>query len=239
MKSGAATNPLSAENETTELATKPVTEPVTETEPATETSEPEVTPTPAVVDREEPQSTIPVRTSMEDAASTRMQEVADAANKEESTMMSPSTSGGNGRVKSWLKTKFSHRRSRSSKSPKEKEFKDYQGKDSGFQGGAALTGASHENLSSPDISSTQPTTSYTAPALTGRPADDTATRGRKGKHADSEVSSLSSDAGGEAVDEEEFQEARDNFDDDLAPPPKFGAGKSSSPARDSRFSEDI
>jgi hypothetical protein len=235
MKSGAITNPLPEETESQEL----VTEPVTETEIATGVPEPvlepKITPAP-VAKNEEPQSNI--RTSMEDAASIRMQDAADEANKEESTMMSP-TSGGNGRVKSWLKNKLSHRLSRGPKSPKEKEYPDHKEKDNSFQGGSALTGASHANTSTPDISSTQPTTSYTAPVLTGRPADDNATRGRKGQHADSEVSSLSSDAEGEAVDEEEFQEARDNFDDDLAPPPKFGAGKSSSPARDSRFSEDI
>lgn len=51
--------------------------------------------------------------------------------------------------------------------------------------------------------------------------------------------------GGEPValtatdDDEEFQEARDNFDEDLAPPPTFPAEKSSSPAREAKFTEVI
>jgi hypothetical protein len=61
-------------------------------------------------------------------------------------------------------------------------------------------------------------------------------RGR-GKRRDSEVSSLSEPVGG--VNEDEFQEARDNFDEDLAPPPTFVAEKSSSPARSARFHEEI
>lgn len=38
-------------------------------------------------------------------------------------------------------------------------------------------------------------------------------------------------------EDEEFQEARDNFDEDLAPPPTFPAEKSSSPARSAKFTE--
>ncbi|KAK0110795.1 hypothetical protein ONS96_002388 [Cadophora gregata f. sp. sojae] len=40
-------------------------------------------------------------------------------------------------------------------------------------------------------------------------------------------------------DDEEFQEARDNFDEDLAPPPTFPAEKSTSPARTAKFTENI
>ena len=60
-------------------------------------------------------------------------------------------------------------------------------------------------------------------------------RGRAAaSHGASEASSLNSVAG----DGEEFQEARDNFDEDLAPPPTFVAEKSSrSPVRDSKFKE--
>jgi hypothetical protein len=39
--------------------------------------------------------------------------------------------------------------------------------------------------------------------------------------------------------DDEFQEARDNFDEDLAPPPTFVAEKSSSPAREAKFTEQI
>jgi len=54
------------------------------------------------------------------------------------------------------------------------------------------------------------------------------------KRRDSEVSALSADP-----EQEEFQEARDEFDEDLAPPPTFVAGKSGSPARETKFIEDI
>ena len=40
-------------------------------------------------------------------------------------------------------------------------------------------------------------------------------------------------------EDEEFQEARDNFDEDLAPPPTFPAEKRSSVAREARFTEVI
>lgn len=57
----------------------------------------------------------------------------------------------------------------------------------------------------------------------------------RSKTRDSDVSALST-TGGET---EEFQEARDEFDEDLAPPPTFVAGKSSSPARETKFVEAI
>ncbi|KAH7336536.1 putative Eisosome protein 1 [Rhexocercosporidium sp. MPI-PUGE-AT-0058] len=40
-------------------------------------------------------------------------------------------------------------------------------------------------------------------------------------------------------DDDEFQEARDNFDEDLAPPSTFPAEKSTSPARTGKFHEEI
>jgi len=43
----------------------------------------------------------------------------------------------------------------------------------------------------------------------------------------------------EEEEDEEFQEARDNFDEDLAPPPIFPAAKGSSPAREAKFTEII
>src|SRR3954466_12553243 len=51
-------------------------------------------------------SPVAIRTSMEDEASLRMQENADAANPDESTPMSPNTAS-NAKVKNWLKSKFS------------------------------------------------------------------------------------------------------------------------------------
>jgi hypothetical protein len=43
----------------------------------------------------------------------------------------------------------------------------------------------------------------------------------------------------DTVEDDEFQEARDNFDEDLAPPPTFPAAKSASPAREAKFTEVI
>jgi len=110
-----------------------------------------------------------------------------------------------------------------------------------FVSGAAVTGASNNN-SATELTNPKPDDGYIAPALTGKPANTHMSGGR-----DSEVSSLSSDdefaasgSGGRIDDgDDEFLEARDNFDEDLAPPPTFVAKKSASPARDSRFSEDI
>lgn len=70
----------------------------------------------------------PVRTSMELQGEQRMQEAADAANKDESTMMSPSSPSDGSKVKTWLKTKFSRRMSRGQKPTKE------ESSDKGFVG---------------------------------------------------------------------------------------------------------
>jgi hypothetical protein len=64
-------------------------------------------------------------------------------------------------------------------------------------------------------------------------------------HREEEISPISpggkdgQDIEEKQTDDEEFQEARDNFDEDLAPPPTFPAEKSSSPARETKFKEDI
>lgn len=78
-----------------------------------------------------------------------------------------------------------------------------------------------------------------ADTATGRPTEEGHRVGRTQVRADSEVSSLSSVSGTPTGLEEEFQEARDEFDTDLAPPPTFVAGKSGSPAREARFREEI
>ena len=200
--------------------------------PVTAAAEPSAT----IAERREVASTpIPIRTSMEDQASMRMRETADAANKDESTPLSPSSPGDGSKVKNWLKTKFSRRMSKPQKpSATEKEKEP----EKAFVGGAALTGASANN-STPSLG--VKSSSVRDVAMAGKAKEPEAEpeleeRGR-GKRRDSEVSALSEPAGD--ADEEEFQEARDNFDEDLAPPPTFVAEKSKSPARSAKFHEEI
>lgn len=173
---------------------------------------------------------------MEDQASLRMREAAEAVDADDAEK-SPSS---NGKVKSWLKTKFARRMSRGSKSIADKEKEK-----SGFIGGAALTGASANNstVSLSQVPSAAATTSRSgkaaenpavAPAVV-EPTDDDQRIGRSARRA-SDVSPVSSL---HTADEDEFQEARDNFDEDLIPPPTFAAEKSSSPVRDSKFHEVI
>ncbi|PQE34007.1 Eisosome 1 protein [Rutstroemia sp. NJR-2017a WRK4] len=156
----------------------------------------------------------PLRTSMEDQASLRMRETALEANAGEPTPLfpSPTSPESTSKVRNWLKNKL-HKRSSRQKSVTDTGT-GTEGK--GFVGGAALTGASANN--------------------------STTSLGR-GRPAETEVSSVSemSEDVGEAPRsrEDEFQEARDNFDEDLAPPPTFAVQKSSSPVRVPKFHEEI
>jgi hypothetical protein len=126
---------------------------------------------------------------MEDQASMRMRENADAANREESTPMSSSSPGDSSKVKNWLKTKFSRRMSKPQKpsaSEKEKE------PEKAFVGGAALTGASANNSTA---SLGAKSSSVRDVAMAGKaPGVEPENRGR-GKSRDSEVSALSEPAG--------------------------------------------
>ncbi|KAE8442441.1 hypothetical protein EG329_003342 [Mollisiaceae sp. DMI_Dod_QoI] len=227
---------------------EPVSEPVAEPVIATE---------PTIASRREG-TTIPnpIRTSMEDQASMRMRESADAANKEDGaiTPLSPTSAKEGGRVKSWLKTRFSRRGSKAQKLSKEEKKENEKEKRSSFVGGAALARASANN-STASLEAKSPTAkdiaspSSTAPPVASTsgtnqvdgPADEVVEeRGRAGRR-DSEVSAFSDDQElpHQPAEDEEFQEARDNFDEDLAPPPTFPAEKSSSPVRSTRFTEDI
>ncbi|KAG4425956.1 hypothetical protein IFR04_000900 [Cadophora malorum] len=256
---------------------------------------------PTIAERRESAVPTPIRTSMEDQASLRMRETVAAANGDEVTPMSASSSGSpkDSKVKNWLKTKFSRRMSKGQKSPGlEKE----NSAGSGFVGGAALTGASVNNSTASlggksssvrevatagtssaapaSTSATEPTVDHygletldkspthiesdpeleadsdtgsvvssehrtvTAPESsrisepskatepTKVPAPETEERGRP-------VSKISTVSSMGREDDEEFQEARDNFDEDLAPPPTFPAEKSTSPARTAKFTENI
>lgn len=93
-----------------------------------------------------------------------------------------------------------------------------------------MTGASANNSTvSLGHNSTDVTSPVTSPVVNDEEPEDERV-GRAIKRKDSDVSELS---------EAEFQEARDVFDEDLAPPPTFVAAKSSSPARETKFVEAI
>jgi hypothetical protein len=215
--------------------------------------------TPATVTTTEPRQPSPapvtgrpavVRTSMEDQASLRMRENADTANPDESTPLSPaSPTKDGGKVKSWLKNRFSRRSSKAQKPTDYPEKKEPE-KSSGFIGGAALTGASVGNASNASLGANSSSVRDVALASSASKAKSLESLGQERElepleRADtaSTVSSLSTVSRTEDVDageeEEEFQEARDNFDEDLAPPPTFPAQKSSSPARSTKFVEEI
>lgn len=139
----------------------------------------------------------PIRTSMENQASMRMRENADAANREETTPMSPSSPGDNSKVKNWLKTKFARRMSKPQKHSASEQEKEPE---KTFVGGAALTGAS-ANDSTASIAGKP--SSVRDVAMAGKaPAPELGNRGR-GKRRDSEVSASSEPIGD--VDEDEFQ----------------------------------
>lgn len=239
------------------------TEP-TETEPTL--SDPSALMTDIYDDDSPPESTIaerrevaaiplPIRTSMEDQASLRMKERADAANPDEATPMSPDKSPKSGNVKNWLKSKFSKR---NSKMVEKSEKTSPQGspesiKAESFVGGAALTGAATNDST---ISLGEKSTSIKDVALAGKEKEvekevltpaappvgvestyagesSTAAEAARPISRASTVSAMESD-------EDEFQEAKDHFDSELTPPqPKFVADKSHSPARDSKFIEII
>jgi len=139
-------------------------------------------------------------------------------------------------VKNWLKTKFSRRMSKTPKSPTnaEKEI-DGTGSDlKSFVGGAVLTGASANKTTA----SLGAKSSSIAAGQGKEPIEEPEERGRLTKRHSvvSAVSNLSKQEKKE--EDEEFQEARDNFDEDLAPP-TFPTEKSSSPVRNSKFTEVI
>ncbi|KAH6688232.1 hypothetical protein BKA61DRAFT_565399 [Leptodontidium sp. MPI-SDFR-AT-0119] len=206
---------------------------------------------PTIAERRESAVPTPIRTSMEDQASLRMRETVAAANGDEVTPMSASPGGSpkDSKVKSWLKTKFSRRMSKGQKSPGlEKE----NSAGSGFVGGAALTGASVNNSTTSlgaksssvrDVAtagtySTIPASTSTAEPSTAEPTKATAS-GAETEERGRPISKISTVSSMGHEDDDEFQEARDNFDEDLAPPPTFPAEKSTSPARTAKFTENI
>ncbi len=244
-------------------AAEAASEPVVETAASVTAAENE----PTIAERRDHAAPPDIRTSMEDQASLRMQENADAANKNEVTPMSPS-SNGSSKVKDWLKHKFNRRSSRAQKpSPEAKE--------TSFVGGAALTGASVNDT--PDQVAEAPVTPIEGESAGAQEVALASENQEPSQERDSVVSALSSvedtvgnsaettieatakntaentaesttknttenaagHTAGREEDDDSFQEARDNFDEDLAPPPTFAVQKSISPVRAGKFTEDI
>jgi hypothetical protein len=199
-----------------------------------------VAPKETIAERREAAVTpVPIKTSMEDQSSLRMKETADAANPKESTPLSPSKSPKGGNVKSWLKAKFAKRGSKGEKtSPTEDK------KDQGFVGGAAYTGASIKNESTNSLGAKSSSMRDVALASTGKEKEKEvaitpppAVEGPAGRTSD--VSSVSNLYRGDTDDNDEFQEAKDHFEDLEPPQPKFPVEKNHSPHRDSKFVEEI
>lgn len=211
------------------VITSGTTEPISETAAETEPSKSSQS--------GPPRPSIPsaIRTSMEDQASLRMEEIAKAANADESSQISPTSPKEGNRVKSWLK-RLSKRQSKSPKSPVDTEAEPEKRKS--FIGGIAMKRSSANNST---VSLGAKSSSIRDVAMAGKgkekevlsSEDDRAGRSNK---RDSQVSDLSSVL---KTDDDEFQEARDNFDEDLIQPSALSTERSSSVARDSKFKEAI
>lgn len=186
-----------------------------------------------------------MRTSMELQSEQRLNEIIAEGEK------SPDTPDQKG-VKGWLKTKFGSRRQSKSMGT---ESKDNKKEEKSFVGGAAMTDAGSSSAArSPSDAHAKPVADEAAIATSSTAhehavVDDTVGEERVGrsKRRASSVSSVSAlshhslQPTQTRSDNDDFEEARDHFDEDLAPPPTFAAtsNKSDSPVRDSKFHEII
>ncbi|KAM0140849.1 hypothetical protein ACHAP3_002531 [Botrytis cinerea] len=221
--------------------------PVSKTSPTTvpgESERPTTAPTP-----------VPIRTSI-DGNSVHISGATDEAHTSpriSSNTPSPTSESGS-KVKNWLKSKMGRISGRHSKSLSESNAtKD----EKGFVGGHTYTGASVNNsttsLSRQSIrdvaNATAPVPETNSTIAPAQQPEETERVGRSKTRPGDDVSSLSelSDKvkGKEDAlsgdDDDDFQEARDNFNDDLAPPRPFSSQgtASTSPGRAPRFHEEI
>jgi hypothetical protein len=186
-----------------------------------------------------------MRTSMERQTDERLEEIIKEGEK------SPTSPGSSKGVKSWLKTKFARRQSK----PQKLESKE-AGNDKDFIGGAALAEASNANSEPPKNSEDDPALAAnstqdddigeidneTVEETVGEEsAEERLGRSKRRASSVSPVSPLEErmELGKEITKDEDFEEARDHFDNDLAPPPTFATAKPASPARDSKFHEEM
>jgi hypothetical protein len=183
-----------------------------------------------------------LRTSMEMQTEERLNEIIKEGEKSPASPDSPKG------VKGWLKTKF-RRQSKTQKS----DSKD-TGTDKELISGAALaeagnTSVEHNTPSTKDIeprkSSMEEVALAEASTANEEPVEiANGERTGRSKRRASSVSSVSAleesqELGKEVSKDDDFEEARDHFDNEFAPPPTFPTTKSASPVRDSRFHEEI
>jgi hypothetical protein len=175
-----------------------------------------------------------MRTSMEMETDKRLEEIISEGEK------SPVSSNTKG-VKGWFKTKFSRRQSKGNNMDS-KDVKD----DKVFVADAVLT----ENG---DRSIDRLTTSKEKEIIGLENSTDdnkvdesmVGERAGRSKRRASSVSSVSAlsenkELGRETTKDDEFEEARDRFDEDFPPPPSSAFSKpAASPVRDSRFHEEM
>lgn len=171
------------------------------------------------------------RISMQTQSNARLSEVTDALNKSGPTPLSPSSPRDGSKVKNWLKTRFTNRISRGYKSPKTED-----GNEKAFIGGVVLTRATVQNARSP---SPVRSSSVHDVSLAGKEAEPRISLEKDDHGANIDRDSLVSDILSTERDDNEFEEARDKFDDCVAPPPTLPTGpvNSNSPMRDSKFHE--
>lgn len=186
-----------------------------------------------------------MRPSMEMQTNERLEEIVKESEK---SPTSPHSSKG---VKGWLKTKFARRQSK----PRKLDSKE-AGNDKDLAGGAALAEAGHTYTEPPNSSVGEATfvIASTQDENTGEKGTKTVDEnigetlgeerlGRSIRRASSvsPVSPLDEniELGKESTGDEEFEEAQDHFDNDLAPPPTFAITKLASPVPDSKFHEEI
>lgn len=183
-----------------------------------------------------------LRTSMEMQTEERLNEIIQEGEK------SPTSPGSPKGVKGWLKTKF--RRQSKTQKPESKDT----GADKEIIVGTALAEAGNTSVepnssSAKDIEprkSSMEEVALAGPSTTREEPAETVHEERTGrsKRRASSVSSVSALEESHELEEEvsrddDFEEARDHFDDELTPPPTFPITKSASPVRDSRFHEEI
>ncbi|TGO23211.1 hypothetical protein BPAE_0140g00180 [Botrytis paeoniae] len=199
---------------------------------------------------------VPIRTSI-DGNSTHVSGATDdphTSQQVSSNAPSPTSESGS-KVKNWLKSKMGRISGRHSKSLSESNaIKD----EKGFVGGHTYTGASINNSTTSlsrqsirDVANATALVPGTNPTVSPTQQPEEFERvGRSKVRPGDDVSSLSEfsdkakgtkDITSGDDDDDDFQEARDNFNDELAPPRPFSShgAASTSPGRAPRFHEEI
>jgi hypothetical protein len=175
------------------------------------------------------------RTSMEMQTQQRLDDIIAEGEKSPEAPKSPKG------IKSWLKTKFAGRHSKSQK----EELKDALDETAISDSDGAKLGEPKPAITEAHRSPTQDASVTTEPYKDDvSPITTEQERTGRSKRRASSVSSLSAPEVGREEGEgnpkdEDFEEARDHFDEELAPAPTFAATKSASPMRDSKFHEEM